>query len=724
MRNILNCLFAVAFAASALPAQDNAAKRLAAVVAVATDEYGKAVDARGALVAPIELEEAQSFLTDAKEVAGRLSGPQTAEVRALLDTMLQAVTARRPPAQLDLLHARFRQALGADALLDLPTRRVDLARGRTLYDRNCASCHGLTGLGDGPAARGMTPAPPAIGRHEVMQDAAPGMMYRIVSVGISGTPMAGWASVLSPDERWDVVTYVNTLRGREQAVRGEALLRARCDGCAAGQGSGLGPAGLPPEISTTAWQLERSDAQLALAIAEAASAAKRPTWSSDDARAIIAHVRTLPALVAPSQQVAVRETPDAAARRVMALLDEALAAANAARPADAGDKAFDAYIAFEPLETAARAADPGAVTAMEAHFADFKGAVKAGDLSAARTARDAVAAGMPRMLELSAPATGWWTPFLQAFLIIVREGFEAILVIGAVIAFLMKTGHREQVRRVWHGVIWALIASAGTAVALMTVFRSLPASRELVEGGTMLLAVAVLFSVSYWLISKADAAKWNQFIRGKVTAALQHGGGTALVVVGFLAVYREGAETALFFQALFSAPDVSPAPIAAGIAVGFVALVGIYLGFHRFGMKLPMKPFFQVTSGLLYLMAFVFAGKGVRELQEGDALPITALRGWPQVESLGVFPTLETMLAQGVLVLALAYAIWRTVASRRAVAAEAAREEAATRDGTDHVHSELEGRLAELTAKATVLQERVRVLEEELTRARNAPNGS
>jgi high-affinity iron transporter len=227
----------------------------------------------------------------------------------------------------------------------------------------------------------------------------------------------------------------------------------------------------------------------------------------------------------------------------------------------------------------------------------------------------------------------------------------------------------------------------------------------------------VLFSVSYWLVSKADAARWNQFIRGKVNDAIAKGGGTALVAVGFLAVYREGAETALFFQALFSAPDVAPAPIAAGITVGFVALVGIYLGFHRFGMTLPMRPFFQVTSALLYAMAFVFAGKGVRELQEGNALPITSLRGWPQVEALGIFPTVETMLAQALLAAALGYAIWRTLAARRALAAAAG---GGLRDGTDHVHSDLEGKVAELTAKATVLQERVRNLEEELARARAA----
>lgn len=717
MRTILNYLAAAAIVAPALHAQDNAAKRLGAIVAVAADEYAKAVDARGKLIAPVELEEARSFLTDAKDVATRVAGPRSAEIRALLDTMLVAVTAQRAPADVDALHARFRAALGSDAQLDLPSRKVDLVAGRALYERNCASCHGLTGLGDGPAARGMNPAPPAIGRHDAVADVSPGLMYRIVAVGINGTPMAGWASVLSADERWDVVSYVNTLRGRDLAARGEALLRTRCDRCADGEGTAFAAAGLPPELASTAWQLERSDEQIARTLTEAAGGT---SLAAEEAQAVIAHVRTFPARVAPGTAVAGERDPQATARQVLALLDEALAAATAGRVADAGDKAFDAYIAFEPLETAARAVDAGAVTAMESRFAEFKGAVKAGDLDAARRARDAVQAGLPRMIELSAPATGWWTPFLQAFLIILREGFEAILVIGAVIAFLKKTGHGEQVRRVWHGVVWALAASAATAVALMTVFRSLPASRELVEGITMLLAVVVLFSVSYWLLSKADAARWNQFIRGKVTEALQQGGGTALVVVGFLAVYREGAETALFFQALFSAPDVAPAPIVSGIAVGFVALVGIYLAFHRFGMKLPMRPFFQVTSALLYAMAFVFAGKGMRELQEGDAVPITALRGWPQVDALGIFPTVETLAAQGLLLAALAYAIWRTLSARRTEAASGAAGDKAPRDGTDHVHSELEGKLAELTAKATVLQERVRMLEDELARERGS----
>src|SRR4029079_5189126 len=239
------------------------------------------------------------------------------------------------------------------------------------------------------------------------------------------------------------------------------------------------------------------------------------------------------------------------------------------RSSEASDRAFDAYLAFEPIETPARARNPGVVATVEKHFADFKGAIRGNDLGTAERARDAIEADMQRVVDLTRLPGSWFEAFLQSFLIMLREGFEAILVIGAVVAFLLKTGHRERLRSIWFGVAGALVASAATAVILATVLSAMPATRELIEGATMLVAVAVLFSVSYWLISKVEAAKWQQFIRGKVNAALEHGGGTALAFVAFLAVYREGAETALFYQALFNEGVGNGLPITLGILTGF-----------------------------------------------------------------------------------------------------------------------------------------------------------
>jgi high-affinity iron transporter len=424
---------------------------------------------------------------------------------------------------------------------------------------------------------------------------------------------------------------------------------------------------------------------------------------------IVAFVRSLPVregAPAPAAALAA-QTPEgeAAARQVFFLLDQALAAARDGRLDDANDRAFDSYIAFEPLESRARARSPGLVTAMERDFAEFKGHLRSRDLRAAERSRNAIEARMPAILDLTQKTEGRWGAFVASFLIIFREGLEAILVVGAIVAFLVKTGHRERLRSIWVGCGLALVASAALAVVLKTVLAALPASREIIEGATMLVAVVVLFSVSYWLISKVEAAKWQQFIRDKVTAALDHGGGRALALVAFLAVFREGAETALFYQALLQEGAQLGVPIALGVVAGAGTLAVIFTLFYRFGVRIPLRPFFAVTSVLLYYMAFVFAGKGIRELQEGNAVPITVIPGFPSVDVLGIFPSVETLLAQLVLLLLFVFALLKTFWPKRSVALPSV-EPARAVAGVDVV-----ARVAELQAEADRLRERVAALE-------------
>lgn len=651
------------------------AQRVASIVSVAVSEYALAVDESRKLVSDLEYEEAVTFLADAREVAARLSGNRAPLVQALLDTLSMAVTNREAPSTLETIHQRFVAALGADAALDMPTRRLDLAEGRRLYEANCSSCHGATGRGDGAQAAGLNPPPAPVGDAVAMADVTPAMMYRIISVGIAGTSMAGWSANLTPDQRWNLVAYINTLRAPANVAPGQGLYLQRCAGCHGPLGASDGAltaalAKLPVELQSLAWQVERSDVQIAAAIREGVSGTAMPAsreLSEADIANLVAHVRTLALSDVPAPRVVPDSTnAPAAAVRVMGLLDEALNAARSGRRNEAGDRAFDAYIAFEPLETPARARNPGLVASMERLFADFKGAVKANDTRGAEKARNAIEAGMPQVLELVQPATGFWGNFLQSFLIILREGFEAILVIGAVVTFLIKTGHRERLRSIWVGVGAALVASGVSAVILATVLKALPATREIIEGATMLIAVVVLFSVSYWLVSKVEAAKWQQFIREKVNLALERGGGRALAIVAFLAVYREGAETALFYQALLR--DGTGLPISLGMVAGFAVLAVVFVLFHRYGVKLPLRPFFAVTSGLLYYMAFVFMGKGIRELQEGNVVPITVLPGWPHVDAMGIYPSVETLLAQAVLILLLVFALLKTFWPSRAVA--------------------------------------------------------
>ncbi len=694
-------------------AQERPAKRIASIVSVAMDEYSKALGADGRVLSDQEYDEAISFLLIALEAAQPLSGERAAETRAIIDSLLVAVRAKTPPQQLAGLRDRFAQSLGADAALDLPTRLVDIAAGETLYRTHCASCHGASGMGDGPAARGLNPAPPALGSADTMRDVSPALMFRIVTVGIGGTPMPAFGTLLSADQRWDILGYLVSLQHPRTAVaEGEGIFAMHCSGCHGASGLGDGPLAralskLPPEIGAFAWQVERNDAQLASAIREGIAGTAMPAarmLRENEVAGAVGYLRQLAMRDVPARNGVAAQDPEAVLRQVRRTLDEALAAARGGRASDANDRAFDAYLAFEPIETPARAKNPGLVASLERQFAEFRAAISENDLRAAERARNAIDTALPDVAELLRAAEGWWGAFLQSLLIILREGFEAILVIGAIVAFLIKTGHRERLRSIWLGTGFALAASGVTAVIFATALRALPASREIIEGVTMLIAVAVLFSVSYWLISKVEAAKWQQFIREKVTAALTHGGGTALAFVAFLAVYREGAETALFYQALFTEAGGNAIPVALGIVVGGVCLALIFVLFHRYGVRIPLRPFFAVTSALLYYMAFVFMGKGIRELQEGDVVSITPIPGLPHVDAMGIYPTVETLGAQLVLVVLLAFALLKTFWPKRSVALPTVTPDPAVR-----------GDLASALQRLDAMEVRVKQLERELT---------
>jgi high-affinity iron transporter len=244
--------------------------------------------------------------------------------------------------------------------------------------------------------------------------------------------------------------------------------------------------------------------------------------------------------------------------------------------------------------------------------------------------------------------------FFSSFMIIVREGFEAILVIGAIIAYLVKSGHKEKVKIIYQSTGAALLASLLTAWAMTSLFKVSGASRELLEGVTMLIAVAVLFSVSYWLVSKSESRRWKDYIEGQIQGSINKGNAMTLWFAAFLAVYREGAETVLFYQALMSG-STEFGMILGGIVAGLVALVLIYLTMRFVSVKIPMKPFFLGTSFLLYYLAFTFAGQGVGELQAAGVVSATAIE-IPTVTWLGIYPTLESLAPQVLLLILAAIA--------------------------------------------------------------------
>lgn len=249
--------------------------------------------------------------------------------------------------------------------------------------------------------------------------------------------------------------------------------------------------------------------------------------------------------------------------------------------------------------------------------------------------------------------------FIYSLLIILREGFEAILIISAILAYLIKTGHKDKVKTIYNGCLAALFLSAVTAVLVKWVFQVESASQELLEGATMLVAAAVLFSVSFWLLGKAQARKWSAYLRDKVTESLSASSLSALWLTAFLAVYREGAETVLFYQALAvsSAGPVGMTAIGGGFFLGCLLLVALALAMRFGAVRLPIKPFFIISGALMYVMAFVFAGNGIMELIEGKLIDPGLVSWAPTIPLLGIFPYWQSMSLQGMLVLAAAGAL-------------------------------------------------------------------
>ncbi|MGI6003999.1 MAG: FTR1 family iron permease [Christensenellales bacterium] len=239
--------------------------------------------------------------------------------------------------------------------------------------------------------------------------------------------------------------------------------------------------------------------------------------------------------------------------------------------------------------------------------------------------------------------------FLASLLIITREGFEAIVIVGAIIAYLVKTGNKQRTGAVYWGSLIALGASVVMAVILNRLTSLSGANQEIIEGVTMLIAVVVLFYVSNWMVSKAEAAAWTSYIEGKVQSSITKGSVFSLAFAAFLAVFREGAETILFYQALLAGTQTYFNMIWLGLGVGLMALVVIYVLIRVLSIKLPLKPFFLGTSILLFIMSISFVGSGIKELQEGNLIGVTPVAGITSIDILGIYPTLETLIPQAIL---------------------------------------------------------------------------
>jgi high-affinity iron transporter len=372
--------------------------------------------------------------------------------------------------------------------------------------------------------------------------------------------------------------------------------------------------------------------------------------------------------------------------RALVLVDRSVDAAEAGESERGYDLARSAYLDhFELVEIPLRLRNPNLVLDLEFAFADLRDGIRDGaSLGAVRDSAREVRSGL-RDVKRELEAKGFAAPALAfgfSFTILFREGLEVVLLIAVLLGSLEAARAANYRRPFAWGVVGAVAATAVTFLLATFVIEIAPVNREVLEAVTALLAVAVLFWVSFWLVSRLEQKRWMEFMRARTASAIAAGGALAFAGLGFTAVYREGFETVLFYQALTLFAQGLILWVVLGAAAAALALAGVGYAIFGLGKKLPLKPMLIGGVSILLLLSVALVGNALRSLQEVDVINATPIEGgWARLpvflaELTGIHPTTQGIAAQAALlsvyVLGAVYVFaWRPLRQRRVAGAEA-----------------------------------------------------
>jgi high-affinity iron transporter len=360
-----------------------------------------------------------------------------------------------------------------------------------------------------------------------------------------------------------------------------------------------------------------------------------------------------------SQQTISREEAIRQLAAVRASIDQTLELVKQGNIDQAYTQAKTGYLDhFEYVEIPLRVVAPELTAEAETKFAEIRGLIK--DKAPVDTVRANII-DLRRLIddtERRLTDTGFDAIAVvagQSFLIIFREGLEAVLLLTALLGYLEATKATQYRKPITWGVIIGLAATALTYLVLRSVLAVLPVGREVLEAVVAAAAVAVLLYISFWLIARLEHRRWMEFLRSRLFNAVSIGSTMALVLVGFTAMYREGLETALLYQALVEFGKGLGWWILAGLAAGLVALAVVAFLIFRLGRRLPVKAFLVCAVVLLMATSVAFLGNAVRSLQTADLVGLTPIDGLPDApiflsQALGYWPSVQTLVTQAVLV--------------------------------------------------------------------------
>ena len=367
-------------------------------------------------------------------------------------------------------------------------------------------------------------------------------------------------------------------------------------------------------------------------------------------------------MVAPTTASAAGTSRDDAIKlldRTRASVDETLALIESGDGVRALAEARSGYLAhFEQVEIPLRIADNDLTIAAENQFATIRTAISDGKPLSEIRDQVVVLRGMLDDAERKLTEAGIGAPALvtgQSFLILFREGFEVVLLLAVLIGYLEAARSPQYIKPILGGVALAAVATVITVLLMPMLFRLLPVSREVLEAVVALLAVAVLFYVSFWLIARLEQKRWMEFVRARLWSAISVGSTASLVAVGFTAVYREGFETALFYQSLLTFGEGLGRYVLLGIGLALAALAVVAHIVFALGRKLPVRKFMNTAVALVMATSVAFLGNALNTLQSADVLAYRRTT-FPRLpiflaEATGVWPTVPSLVGQAALTL-------------------------------------------------------------------------
>ncbi|MBI3180602.1 MAG: FTR1 family protein [Myxococcales bacterium] len=554
----------------------------------------------------LELEEQRSFIREAV-LAARQLGPRGEPFAARLDGLRRRIEAGEDPEGVNRECGELVEGLVlAGGLSRSPRRPPDLHRAGELFKVNCAPCHGPKGDGKTEIAQTMNPRPSSFLGAEAMDALTPYKAFNTVSFGVEGTAMPSF-STLEEEDRWALSFYLFTLR---QAACLEKPRRATLE-----------------ELATS------TDPQLALRFGPLALPCLRQRPPEvDEERSLLA------------------------ARKG---IEDALHLASEGKHAAAREAVLDAYLTgLEPVEPLLRARDGKLVRELEESFGKLRLAAENQSPHLSDEGRKLLAL-IDRARRTGAGQGDFWVVFWEAFIILLREGFEATVVIAALLAVLKKMSvHRAQASYVHLG--WVLALLSGGLVFALGRSALAAADREWMEAVVGLLAVGMLLYAALWLNARANVRKLMGELRLRTQGAIGRGSLLGLFGISFTAVLRETVETAVFLQGL--AVDSGSGTLYGALA-GAAALLAMVVAVNRVGYRLPMKILFNASTVVLVATAAVMLGKALHAFQEVGALPLAPVR-MVRLEALGLYPDAVSLLPQALL--AIAPLLWLALRRRAA----------------------------------------------------------